>query len=339
MIILRKSANLIDISVSEFIEIGINPNQIFFLQVDLASFLLQTTPEGQPIYEEIPTGQCQIPSDHSSDYVDTTSGYHTLPLDNDYSESETGLFLVPMNSHNKPLIMTKDFQVPGGKTNKKFFTFHRKTLENNKPLHGNDHDVVNSNFLNQFETLDNTPKQLQPKKTKCGKSLVHSKTLDINNQNSHNLQNSQNFQNINTRPRAVYRATYQPTTLNTRLSRPTLGRGPSSVTIQHSSPFQHSATIQNSAIQRHNQDNFLPRTAWTDTSGSDDWLDVANDNRSDKTKLETTQGDYYDRPGCPSPPDLISNKCRTSPTSASNVSTSDVTVSPSSSESYPECRF
>ena len=298
----------------------------------MASFLLQTTPEGQPIYEEIPPGQCQIASDHSSDYVDTTSGYHTLPLDNEYSESETGLFLVPVNSHNKPLIMTKDFQVPGGKTNKKFFTFHKKTLENNKSSKSTDHDVVNSNFLNQFETLDNTSKQLQPKKTKCGKSLVHSKTLNINNQNY-------NFQNMNTRPRAIYRATYQPNTLNTRLTRPSLSRGLPSGTIQHSAPIQHSATIQNSAIQRHNQDNFLPRTAWTDTSGSDDWLDVANDNRSDNTKHQTTHNDFYERPGCPSPPDLISNKCRTSPTSASNISTSDVTVSPSSSESYPECRF
>ena len=138
-------------------------------QVDLASFLLQTSPEGQPIYEEIPHGQCQpVSSDHSSDYVDTTSGYHTLPLDNDYSESETGLFLVPMTSHNKPLIMTKDFQVPSGKTNKKFFTFHRKTLESKKTLKSSDHDIVNSNFLNQFESLNKTSKQPQPKKTKCG---------------------------------------------------------------------------------------------------------------------------------------------------------------------------
>ena len=308
-------------------------------QVDLASFLLQTSPEGQPIYEEIPHGQCQpVSSDHSSDYVDTTSGYHTLPLDNDYSESETGLFLVPMTSHNKPLIMTKDFQVPSGKTNKKFFTFHRKTLESEKTLKSSDHDIVNSNFLNQFEALNKTTKQPQPKKTKCGKTLIHSKTLNMNHQNNYNFQ-----QNLNTRSRNGYsRATYQPVnTLNTRLTRPTLAQG-----TLPSRTIGHSAPIQNSAIHRHNQDNFLPRTAWTDTSGSDDWMDVANDNQSDiKARNQTTSkqtnssSDFYERPACPSPPDLISNKCRTSPTSPSVISTSDVTVSPSSSESYPECRF
>ena len=130
-------------------------------QVDLASFLLQTTPEGQPIYEEIPPGH----SDNSSEYVET-SGYHSLPIDNEYAESERGLFLVPVNGQHKPLIMSGDFQVPGGKTNKKFFTFHRKTLENNKPLKVHDHDIVNSNFLNQFEPLENCRPQYQPKKTK-----------------------------------------------------------------------------------------------------------------------------------------------------------------------------
>ena len=318
----------------------------------MASFLLQTSPEGQPIYEEIPQGQLVTSSDHSSDhYVDTTSGYHTLPLDNEYSESETGLFLVPVNSHNKPLILNKDFQVPGGKTNKKFFTFHKKSLETNKnPKSRNNHDVVNSNFLNKFETLDNKvpTKQQQPKKTKCGKSFVHSKTLDINNQNHYN------FQNINAnnqQPRAVYRATYQPTTLNTRLGRPGLnGVSRGTPILQHSARTQPSTLSRknSSTIQRQNQDNFLPRTAWTDTSGSDDWLDVANDNKNDKSgggtthqNLPNTMGNYshYERPVCPSPPDLISNKCRTTSASPSNISTSDVTVSPSSSESYPECRF
>lgn len=320
-------------------------------QVDLASFLLQTSPEGQPIYEEIPQGQLLTSSDHSSDhYVDTTSGYHTLPLDNEYSESETGLFLVPVNSHNNPLILNKDFQVPGGKTNKKFFTFHKKSLETNKnPKSRNEHDVVNSNFLNQFETLDNKvpTKQQQPKKTKCGKSFVHSKTLDMNNQNHYNFQNI----NANQHPRAVYRATYQPTTLNTRLGRPGLnGVSRGTPILQHSARTQPSTLSRknSSTIQRQNQDNFLPRTAWTDTSGSDDWLDVANDNKNDKSGGGTTQqnvpstmGNYshYERPVCPSPPDLISNKCRTTSASPSNISTSDVTVSPSSSESYPECRF
>ena len=160
----------------------------------------------------------------------------------------------------------------------------------------------------------------------------------MNHQNNYNYQ-----QNLNTRPRTGYsRATYQPlNTLNTRLTRPSQAQG-----TLPSRTIGHSAPIQNSAIQRHNQDNFLPRTAWTDTSGSDDWMDVANDNQSDiKARNQTTSkqtnnsSDFYERPVCPSPPDLISNKCRTSPTSPSVISTSDVTVSPSSSESYPECRF
>ena len=279
-------------------------------QVDLASFLLQTTPEGQPIYEEIPPGH----SDNSSEYVET-SGYHSLPIDNEYAESERGLFLVPVNGQHKPLIMSGDFQVPGGKTNKKFFTFHRKTLENNKPLKVHDHDIVNSNFLNQFEPLENCRPQHQPKKTKCGKSLVHSKTL--------NLQPSSQAR-LMARPPG-YRGTYQAGTVTGR------PRGQ-----------------RDSSVSRNNQDNFLPRTAWTDTSGSDDWLDLANDNTAPHTVTTTTtcssskcDSDYYSRPGCPSPPDLISDKCRRPPppTSPSVISTSDVTVSPSSSESYPECRF
>lgn len=266
-------------------------------QVDLSSFLLQTSPEGQPIYEEIPPGQ----SDHSSEYVDTTSGYHTLPIDSEYSESERGLFLVPVNGHNTPLVVSKDFQVPGGKTNKKFFTFHRKTLENSEPVQKQD-DIKNSNIINQFETLDNFQHLDHPKKTKCGKTMVHSKTIDIHNDPSIR------------RPRPVCKS-YQSNT--SRQPRPV-----------------------DNTVQRHNQDNFLPRTAWTDMSGSDDWLDLANDNspslKNGRTKYDA---DFYERPTCPSPPDLISNKCSMTPTSPSVISTSDITVSPSSSESYPECRF
>lgn len=287
-------------------------------QVDLASFLLQTSPEGQPIYEEIPPGQ----SDNSSDYMET-SGYNSLPIDNEYAESERGLFLVPVNGQHKPLIISGDFQVPGGKTNKKFFTFHRKTLENNKTLQVHDHDIVNSNFLNQFDPLDNCrpQQQHQPKKTKCGKSLVHSKTL--------NLQPSSHQRQVMVRSRWAARpggrtTTYQAGTVSARQPRP----------------------VVDNSVSRHNQDNFLPRTAWTDTSGSDDWLDLANDNPAPHTATTTASSsknssDYYSRPGCPSPPDLISNKCRVPPppTSPSVISTSDVTVSPSSSESYPECRF
>ena len=59
--------------------------------LDLSSFLLRTSPTGQPIYEEIPPslGPLLPSSDSCSDYVDTTSGYHSL-------ESETGPFLLPL---------------------------------------------------------------------------------------------------------------------------------------------------------------------------------------------------------------------------------------------------
>ena len=316
------------------------------LQVDLASFLLRTTPEGQPIYEEIPQGH----SDNSSEYVETTSGYHSphsLPLESEYAESERGLFLVPVNGHHKPLIMSGDFQVPpppGGKTNKKFFTFHRKTLESNKALKVPDHDRVNSNFINQFDSLDNRRSQrLQPKKTKCGKNFVHSKTLDIQAGSGGSgcpLARQRTGPRYQARPvpgapgvpgvPGVGRRTYQGATLGGR---------------------QEATSV---SLRRQNQDNFLPRTAWTDTSGSDDWLDLGPDNlaphttrTSDTTTTTTTTSssskycsDYYERPDCPSPPDLISNKCRPPPpTSPSVISTSDVTVSPSSSDSYPECRF
>ena len=312
---------------------------ISVFQVDLASFLLRTTPEGQPIYEEIPPGH----SDNSSEYVETTSGYHSphsLPLDSEYAESERGLFLVPVAGHHKPLIMSGDFQVPppGGKTNKKFFTFHRKTLESNKALKVPDHDRVNSNYINQFDSLDNPRSQrLQPKKTKCGKHFVHSKTLDIQTGPGCALARQRTGPRYQARPGqggpggpGDGRRTYQGATLG--------GRQPASSV----------------SVRRQNQENFLPRTAWTDTSGSDDWLDLGTDNpgpqtarASDTTTTTTTTSssskycsDYYERPDCPSPPDLISNKCRAPPpTSPSVISTSDVTVSPSSSDSYPECRF
>ena len=226
---------------------------------------------------------------------------------------------------------------PGGKTNKKFFTFHRKTLESNKALKVPDPDRVNSNFINQFDSLDNRRSQrLQPKKTKCGKNFVHSKTLDIQAGGGGGCPLARQRTGPRYQGRPVQggpggpgggRRTYQGATLG--------GRPATSV-----------------SVRRADQDNFLPRTAWTDTSGSDDWLDLGNDNpaphsaRASDTTTATTNSsskycsDYYERPDCPSPPDLISNKCRAPPpTSPSVISTSDVTVSPSSSESYPECRF
>ena len=83
----------------------------------LSSFLLRTSPTGQPIYEEIPPslGPLLPPSsDSCSDYVDTTSGYHSL-------ESETGPFLLPLT--RAPVVSSRD-----AKSNKRFFTFHRPVL-------------------------------------------------------------------------------------------------------------------------------------------------------------------------------------------------------------------
>ena len=92
--------------------------------------------------------------------------------------------------------------------------------------------------------------------------------------------------------------------------------------------------------QKHNQDTFLPLKPWTDYSGSDAWFDLPFDNAPPfKNGKINDDADFYDRPSNPSPPDLISNTCQKTPVSPSVISTSDVTVSPSSSESYPECRF
>ena len=69
--------------------------------------------------------------------------------------------------------------------------------------------------------------------------------------------------------------------------------------------------------RRHNQDTFLPRHAWTDVSGSEDWLDDS-------------------RASCASPPDMM---CTQYSNSVTHTSSSDVTVSPSSSQSYPQSTF
>ena len=68
--------------------------------LDLSSFLLRTSPTGQPIYEEIPPslGPLLPSSDSCSDYVDTTSGYHSL-------ESETGPFLLPLTRYPEVLTL------------------------------------------------------------------------------------------------------------------------------------------------------------------------------------------------------------------------------------------
>ena len=254
-------------------------------QVDLSSFFLQTSQEGQPIYEEIPPWQ----SEQGSDYVDTTSGYHTLPIESDYYESERGLFLVPVMDHKKSAVVSKDIKSPGEKTNKKFFTFQRKT--NKKSEHLQRHGDI----INQFVTLDNFQYLDKSEETNCIQRIVDSKTIALHNN-----------------PRLDYKS-YQ------------------SKTSRHSRPVDNKT-------QRHNQENFLPHKTWTDVSGSDDWLQNDNSSRliNSKTKFDA---DFYERPSCPSPPDLVPNHCRRPTTSPSKMSTSDITVSPSSSESYPECRF
>ena len=251
--------------------------------MDLSSFLLQASPECQPIYEEIPPWQ----SDQSSDYVDTTSGYHTLPIESEYSESERGLFLVPVTDHKTPVVVSTDLRVPSGRTNKKFFTFHRTKHNNSEPVEKQG-EIIKPDFMDQFSPFD---------QSNCVKTVVDSKTIDTHNN-----------------PRLVYKS-YQSNTC--RQSR-----------------------LVDNKVQRHNQDNFLPRTAWTDVSGSDDWQNIVNENfPSVKDSKTIYDADLYERPPCPSPPDLISNKCSRGTKSPSIVSTSDVTVSPSSSELYPECRF
>ena len=90
-------------------------------QFDVSNFL-QSSPEDQPMYEEIP----QLHSDQSNRYVDTSSSYQTLPLESEYSESEQGLFLIQVNAHNKHLLVSKDSKVYGCKTNENFYTFQKK---------------------------------------------------------------------------------------------------------------------------------------------------------------------------------------------------------------------
>jgi len=257
-------------------------------QVDLSSFLLQSPTEGQPIYEEIPLWQ----SDQRSDYVDTTSGYHTLSLESDYSESERGLFLVPVTAHKTPVVVSKDFKVPSEKTNKKFFTFHKTKHKSSEPLekHG---ELIDFAIKNHFSTIDNFQYLNQTNNTNCIKRMVDSKTIDLHNN-----------------PRLVYKSNQSNTS---RQSRPV-----------------------DNKVQRNNQDSFLPRTPWTDVSGSDDWLQNENPSR---LKNRNYNHDFYEGPSCPTPPDLISYNCSRATTSPSIISTSDVTVSPSSSESFPECRF
>jgi len=89
---------------------------------------------------------------------------------------------------------------------------------------------------------------------------------------------------------------------------------------------------------RRRQEDFLPRHAWTE---EEEWA------RPDTSDLEWVR---------PEPPDLVkgngnltssrisngnttSSRMSTAMSNGNTTSTSDITVSPSSSESYPECRF
>ena len=248
------------------------------------------------MYEEIP----QLHSDQINEYMNTNNSYHTSPLESEYSESEHGLFLVQVNAHIKPLVVSKDSKVFGCKENKNFYTFHKKLLEYDNVKKAK--DIKNSNVVNQCSTLDNFHLFNPAKKTKHGRTLIQ-------------------CQSINTQ--------YDPS-------------------IQQSSPAYKSYQLNklrkpqpvDNAVQEYNQDNFLPQKPWTGVSGSNDWLDRENQNSptlvDGRTKYDA---EFYEQPSCPPPPDLISNKCRMVSISPIGISTSDVTVSPSSSESYQECRF
>ena len=104
--------------------------------------------------------------------------------------------------------------------------------------------------------------------------------------------------------------------------------------------YPSNASRQPRSGQKHNQDTLLPLKPWTDYSDSDAWLDLPFDNDPPfKNGRSNDDADFYYQPSNPFPPDIISNMCQNTPVSPSVISTSDVTVSPSSSESYPECRF
>jgi len=80
---------------------------------------------------------------------------------------------------------------------------------------------------------------------------------------------------------------------------------------------------------RRRQEDFLPRHAWTE---EEEWA------RPDTSDLDWVSAE---------PPDLVkgngttttSSRMSTALSNGNTTSTSDITVSPSSSESYPECRF
>ena len=248
------------------------------------------------MYEEIP----QLHSDQSNEYVDTNSSYHTLPLESEYSESEHGLFLVQVNAHIKPLVVSKDSKVFGCKANKNFYTFHKKLPEYDNVKKAK--DIKNSNVVNQCSSLDNVHLLNPPKKTKHGRTFIQSQFI-----NTH----------------------YDPCTLQSRKA----NKSYPSNTLRKAGPVDDN-------VHEYNQNNFLHKRPRTDVSGSNDWLDQENHNsHSIEDRITKYDADIYEQPTCPSPPDLISNKCRMVPISPSVISTSDVTVSPSSSESYPECRF
>ena len=255
-------------------------------QFDVSNFL-QSSPEDQPMYEEI----SQLHSDQSNGYVDTSSSYQTLPLESEYSESEQGLFLIQVNAHNKPFLVSKDSKVYGCKTNENFYIFQKKlpgfdTVKKAK-------DDMNSYVVNHSSILDYFH---------YGRTLIQSQSIITQ---------------------------YDPCILQSRKA----NKSYPSNTLRKAGPVDDN-------VHEYNQNNFLHKRPRTDVSGSNDWLDQENHNsHSIECGITKYDADFYERPSCPSPPDLISNKCRMVPISPIVISTSDVTVSPSSSESYQECRF
>lgn len=150
-----------DLYISNHTRIPVSQNQYcstnttqYHPTIDLSSFLLRTSPTGQPIYEEIPNslGPLLPSSSSCSEYVDTTSGYHSL-------ESETGPFLLPLT--RVPIL--KD-----SKSNKRFFTFHR-------PYMAQDGWEGGGRGEGRAETEVST---VSPR-VRYRPNLVHSRTMDL----------------------------------------------------------------------------------------------------------------------------------------------------------------
>jgi len=238
--------------------------------LDLSSFLLRTSPTGQPIYEEIPNslGPLLPSSDSCSDYVDTTSGYHSL-------ESETGPFLLPLT---RAPVVSRDI-----KSNKQFFTFHRPQGQSHQDWGGRGGGTTSP------RARVTSP---SPRTRGSGGST------SPRNRGSRQLM-------------ASHSRTMEPKK------------------VAASKSFCGSSGAEREREGRRRQEDFLPRHAWTE---EEEWA------RPDTSDLDWDRAE---------PPDLVkgngttttSSRMSTALSNGNTTSTSDITVSPSSSESYPECRF